>query len=145
MQRVSTEVYLVLAAATNVFGLVVAALWPRFVERYPGGLVLLFLALLSAFILRRLGARAFWPYLVLSGPLSWAGLYLTGIHPAWALVPIVPFLPREPRRAEIFAEPAPNDAIHATERRWHEIVQLVLFFFGLVNAGGTLRGYDTGT
>lgn len=134
-----------LAAATDAFGLLVAAVWPRFVERSPASPLLVIAALGLALLFKRCGVRAFWPYLTICGPLSWAGLYWAGIHPALALVPLVPFLPHEPRRKEVFAEPAADDAVHRTEREWHEMVQLVLFFFGLVNAGEVLRGYDTGT
>jgi NhaA family Na+:H+ antiporter len=70
---------------------------------------------------------------------------VAGVHPALALVPIVPFLPREPRSLDLFADPPDDDHIHHVEHEWHEVVQLILFLFGLVNAGIVLRGYDTGT
>ncbi len=133
-----------LAAATDAFGLLVAA-WPRWGEPHPGSLLLMLVALGLAWRLKRGGVRAFWPYLGICGPLSWTALYLAGTHPALALIPIVPFLPHEPRPTEVFAEPAPDDLVHRSERDWHEVVQIVLFFFGLVNAGVLLRGYDTGT
>src|SRR5438045_1692669 len=59
--------------------------------------------------------------------------------------PIVPFLPHEPRRIEDFDESPDNDPTHHVEHEWHEVVQVILFFFGLVNAGVMLRGYGTGT
>jgi NhaA family Na+:H+ antiporter len=73
------------------------------------------------------------------------GLYLCGLHPALALLPIVPFLPREPRRADPFAESPDDDDVHHFEHEWNEWVQVILLLFGLVNAGVLLRGYDTGT
>ena len=79
------------------------------------------------------------------GPLSWWALYLVGIHPALALIPIVPFLPREPRSLDVFADPPNDDAVHHFEHEWNELVQVILFLFGLVNAGVILRGYGTGT
>jgi NhaA family Na+:H+ antiporter len=45
----------------------------------------------------------------------------------------------------VFAEPQADDDVHETEHVWHEAVQVVLFFFGLVNAGVLLRGADTGS
>jgi NhaA family Na+:H+ antiporter len=35
--------------------------------------------------------------------------------------------------------------VHRAEHEWSAVVQLVLFLFGLVNAGVLLRGADTGT
>jgi NhaA family Na+:H+ antiporter len=67
------------------------------------------------------------------------------MHPALALVPIVPLLPHEPRRLNLFADPKDDDEVHHFEHEWNEAVQAVLFFFGLVNAGVMLRGYGTGT
>lgn len=144
-RRRSVVAFLVLlGVATDLFGLLVAAVWPPFAEQDPSSLVLMAGAIGVAAFFRHLGRREFWPYLFVSGPLAWASLYLAGIHPALALVPLVPFLPRRPRR-EVFAEPAADDAVHRSEHEWHDAVQLVLFFFGLVNAGVLLRGVDTGT
>ena len=47
-----------------------------------------------------LKVRAFWPYLFICGTLSWLAFYWEGLHPAFALMPIVPFLPHEPRRVD---------------------------------------------
>jgi NhaA family Na+:H+ antiporter len=136
---------LLVAVVTDVFGLVVVALRPRFIDVRPGGVVLMLAAIGLAAVLRRRRVRAFWPYVVICGTLSWWALYLGGVHPALALVPIVPFLPHEPRPLNLFADPADDDAVHHVEHRWHELVQGVLFLFGLVNAGVVLRGYGTGT
>lgn len=89
--------------------------------------------------------RSFWPYLVVCGTLSWIALYREGLHPAFALVPIVPFLPHEPRRLDLLADPPDDDAVHRFEHEWKTLVQGILFLFGLVNGGVLLRGYDTGT
>ena len=45
----------------------------------------------------------------------------------------------------IFADPLDTNDVHHFEQRWNAAVQLILFMFGLVNAGVLLRGYDTGT
>jgi NhaA family Na+:H+ antiporter len=72
--------------------------------------------------------------------------YWEGLHPAFALVPIVPFLRHEPRRLDLFADPPDDDAVHHFEHEWNTAVQLILFLFGLVNAGVQLPGgFDTGT
>ncbi len=134
-----------LAAATDLFVLLVAAVWPPFAEQRLSGLPLLALAVGLAAWFHRQGRRDFWPYLLICGPLAWAGLYLTGIHPALALIPLVPFLPRQPRHADVFAGPEADGDVRESEHAWHEAVQVVLFFFGLVNAGVMLRGFDTGS
>src|SRR4029077_19179832 len=43
------------------------------------------------------------------------------------------------------ADPPDDDATHHFEHEWNELVQGILFLFGLVNAGVVLHGYDTGT
>ena len=135
---------LILAAVTDAAALFVVALGPPLAVR-AGGLPIILAAMAAAVLLRRLEVRTFWPYLLIGGALSWWGFYLAGIHPALALVPIVPFLPREPRKLDIFVEPPDRDAVRHAEHEWNVVVQVVLFFFGLVNAGVMLRGYDTGT
>jgi NhaA family Na+:H+ antiporter len=57
----------------------------------------------------------------------------------------VPFLPHEPRPLDLFAERRDDGPVHHAEHQWNVAVQIVLFLFGLVNAGVILRGYDTGT
>ena len=41
--------------------------------------------------------RSFWPYIHGAGALSWIGFYRGGLHPALALVPIIPFVPHAAR------------------------------------------------
>ena len=92
--------------------------------------------------------RAFWPYVLVCGTLSWLALYLEGFPPALALVPIVPFMPHTRRRlGELFEDEV--DARGSTPRHyehvWHYHVQIALLLFGLVNAGVMLTGYGEGT
>jgi NhaA family Na+:H+ antiporter len=136
---------LLLAIATNAIGLVVMVFWKPLSEGHVVGAGLLMAALGVAALLRRRRVRRFWPYLALSGTLSWLAFFVAGVHPALALVPIVPFLPHEPRRLDLFAGPPDDDPVHHVEREWNEVAQAVVFMFGLVNAGVLLRGYDTGT
>jgi Na+:H+ antiporter, NhaA family len=136
---------LLLAIVTNVFGAVVVGLSDVTIEGRAGGLALFVLAMAIAGVLRMQKVRSFWPYLAIAGTLSWLAFYLEGMHPAFALVPIVPFLPHEPRRLDLFANPPDDDATHHYEHQWNVLVQGMLFFFGLVNAGVLLRQYDTGT
>jgi NhaA family Na+:H+ antiporter len=136
---------LVLALATNAAGLAVLAGRAPFTESQFQGVALFIAAIGFAALLWSGDVRTFWPYAVVSGTVSWIGLYLAGLHPALALVPIVPFLPHERRRLDLFADPPDDDAVHHVEHEWNEVAQGVLFLFGLVNAGVLLSGYDTGT
>ena len=47
---------------------------------------------------------SFWPYILIAGVLSWIGFYRGGLHPALALVPIIPFLPHAARDPGLFVE-----------------------------------------
>jgi Na+:H+ antiporter, NhaA family len=136
---------LLLAIATNAIALTLVAAWPPDTTPRIEGIALLVAAMSLAETLRRLGERAFWRYFVSAGTLSWFGLYLLGVHPALALLPVVPFLPREPRPHAPFADPPDDDAVHHAEHEWNYGVQGVLFLFGLVNGGMLLTAYDTGT
>src|SRR5262249_33502940 len=89
--------------------------------------------------------QRFWPYLFVGGALSWAAFYVEGLHPAFALIPIVPLLPHEPRRINLVADPRDDDKVHHAEHEWHLLVQPILFLVGLVNAGVMLKSYDPGT
>ena len=138
---------LVMAIATNLTSLVIVGLWYQPVIMRPGGTVLMAAALGLAFAFRRFKIHRFWPYLTFCGPLSWWALYLDGFHPALALVPIVPFLPHQPRGVNTFNDlpDAPADSPRRFEHEFNHAVQAVLFLFGLVNAGVLLHNYGTGT
>jgi len=104
-------------------------------------------ALIVAYGLRRSGARPYWPYVLVGGALSWVALYRGGLHPALALVPIVPFMPHAARDLGLFVE-APagaRDALSQFERHWKYPVQAILFLFGLANAGVPVGQHGTGT
>ena len=136
---------LVLGIATNAVGVLILAVWPAFTPDHLGAAVLLLAAVAIAAMTRRSGVRVFWPYLMLCGTLSWLAFYWAGVHPALALVPIVPFLPHRPRTGNPFADPAPDGTVHRAEHEWNAVAQVALFLFGVVNAGVLLRGADTGT
>jgi Na+:H+ antiporter, NhaA family len=145
-RRSSALPFLLLTAlATNAIGLLALAFRPAVAVIHPAGALLTVAAVGAAAALRRQGLRSFWPFIALCGPAAWWGLYLAGIPPVLALVPIVPFLPHEPRPLNLFAERPDDDVVHHFEHEWNEVVQIVLFLFGLVNAGVILRHYDTGT
>ena len=136
---------LLIALITDAIALVIVA--PKYLglEARAGGVALMTAALALAAVMRVLKVRRFWPYLFGCGALSWLAFYWEGLHPAFSLIPIIPFLPHEPRPSDVFADAKDDDRVHHAEHAWHLIVQPVLFLFGLVNAGVILKDYDTGT
>jgi len=74
-------------------------------------------------------------------------LWRGGLHPALALVPIVPFLPHAARDPGLFVEaPATaHDTLSELEHWWKTPVAIVLFAFGLVNAGVPFDSVGLGT
>jgi NhaA family Na+:H+ antiporter len=136
---------LLLAVVTNVVAMAVVTLQTPGFELHPAGFFLMVIALASAGLLRKGGVRVFWPYWLISGTLSWLALYWMGIHPALALIPVVPLLPHDARRGEVFADRPDDDPVHHAEHEWNGLAQVALFLFGLVNAGVILRHFDTGT
>jgi Na+:H+ antiporter, NhaA family len=136
---------LLLAIVTDIFGLLVVAPRHLVLQTRVGGATLVIGALVFAAVMRAFKVRVFWPYLLICGTTMWVAFYWEGLHPAFALVPLVPFLPHEARKLDLFTDPRDDDAVHHAEHEWHLIVQPVVFMFALVNAGVILRGYDTPT
>ena len=87
----------------------------------------------SSFVRKTL---SFWPYLI-AGAASWYGFQQAGIHPALGLLPIVVTVPHSDRDFGFFAtaEDKLTDLLNYSEHLIKRPVQLVLFFFGLLNAG----------
>jgi NhaA family Na+:H+ antiporter len=138
---------LLLAIATNAISLAMLGL--IFQAREVSVVVfavLLAPALAAASLLRRARVRSFWPYLVIGGALSWSAFYWGGVHPALALVPIVPFMPHAARDPGFFvdARPGAPDTLSRFENVWRYPVHLALFFFGLVNAGVPVGALEAG-
>lgn len=139
---------LLLAIADDALGLVILAVfYPVGIVRLVDFAVILGMAFGAAWWLRRRRTLSFWPYIAVPGIISWIALFRGGLHPALALVPIMPFLPHAARDAGLFVdiEPAPRDALNQFEHWWTIPVQIILFFFGLVNAGVPLTSMGTGT
>jgi NhaA family Na+:H+ antiporter len=139
---------LLLAVADDALGLVVLAAFYPTRQLSPlmiaAGAVP---ALLLAWWLRRRGTESYWPYVLGAGSLAWAGLFLGGVHPALALVPVVPFMPLEPDYHEPLDEPVPRraDTLNVFAAEWRAPVQIVLFFFGFANAGVPLASVGAPT
>lgn len=139
---------LLLAIADDALGLILLALF------YPSGPVSVFAfaglmipALGVSLWLKRRRTKSFWPYVLLGGGLSWAALHLGGLHPALALVPIIPFMPHEKRDLGLFNEREYTMpyTMSRFEHWWKVPVQFILFLFGLVNAGVALGSVGQGS
>ncbi len=146
---------LLLAIADDAAGLIILAIFYPTGELAPIWLLLSFGAAFAVFILCNWLPRyldrgnqlrptstwvrqklSFWPYLVASC-LSWFGFQEAGIHPALGLLPIVPTIPHADRAFGIFAEAEQylTDLLNWIEHHLKYPVEIVLFFFGLLNAG----------
>jgi len=126
----------------------------------PVWLLLCVAAIAVALVLRRAGVNKWLPYVILAGPLSWSGLVLAHLHPALALVWIVPFLPGPSRDTGLFRDEdevdlmgtevaatlhAEHSALHEFEHQLKLFVDLGLFFFAFANAGVALAEMGTMT
>ena len=130
---------LLLAIVDDAAGLaIIAIFYPDPSQQcQPAWLMLTALGMLLAFALRRFKVQNYWPYLLLGGVLSWIGLFRAHLHPALALVFIVPFLPHLHRETmHIFEEDTgDHSAMSRFEHEWKIIVDFGMFMFGLANAG----------
>jgi len=130
---------LLLAVVDDGIGLAIIAVFypnPNFPVE-PVWLLLTGAGMLAAFALRRFKVLDYWPYVLTGGGLSWAGLFRANLHPALALVFIIPFLPHAKKEYKHFFEEDPRDrsTLAQFEHEWKVIVDFGLFMFGLANAG----------
>ncbi len=143
---------LLLAVADDAIGLAIIAIFygdPNLPTR-PEFLLLIVLGMAIAYGMRRADIKSWIPYIAIGGPLSWLGLSLAHLHPALALVFIVPFLPGPRRDIGLFADEDEIDRmgealaedlqmehspLHQFEHQLKLFVDLGLFFFAFTNAG----------
>jgi Na+:H+ antiporter, NhaA family len=147
---------LLLAVADDAIGLGIIAVFYGNPElpAQPQWLGLVVLGMAVAFAMRKMDVKSWIPYIFVAGPIAWAGLMLAHLHPALALVPIVPFLPGPKRDTGLFNE---NDEVDQAEAAGHGhgedhsplhmfehqlklFVDFGLFFFAFANAGVELAG-----
>jgi NhaA family Na+:H+ antiporter len=156
---------LLIAIADDAIGLIIIAVFYPAGHLAPEWLLLSAGAAIAAFVLfnwlpRRLDRGresrpnstwvryhlTFWPYLA-AGCLSWFGFQQAGIHPALGLLPIVPALPHADRAFGIFAEAEQylSDLLNHVQHLLRHPVEIILFLFGLVNAGVEFTSIGTPT
>jgi Na+:H+ antiporter, NhaA family len=139
---------LMLAIADDALGLaILAVFYPIGTLHLAEGAAWMGAAMGVAWWLRRRKVTTFWPYVLLAGALSWVALFRGGLHPALAMVPVVPFMPHARSDLGIFdpREPLRRDTLSAFEHWWKVPVEFVLFAFGLVNAGVSFGSVGAGT
>ena len=139
---------LLLAIGANGLGLAALAATGAGTSLHPAvGATLMTLAVVLALMLRRARVRSPWPYLLGGGGLSWCALYFSGLQPAFALLPILPFVPHARRDPGFFvdASPSAHDALSRFERLVRHPAQAALLLFGLVNGGVLISALDSGT
>ena len=145
---------LLLAIADDAIGLgIIAIFYPS--QEFavtPIWLLLVLAGMGISLFLRKRGTQSWLPYIAVGGLLSWIGLVKAALHPALALVPIVPFLPGPKTDTGLFSSDDEESAAHPDDGYEHEdhsplhnfehdlklFVDFGLFFFGLMNAGVVL-------
>ncbi|MEL6979145.1 MAG: Na+/H+ antiporter NhaA [Pseudomonadota bacterium] len=123
------------AAAAAVY--LLANYLPRKLDAKSGGRAR------GTWVWKTLGA---WPY-ALAGAVSWYGFQEAGLHPALGLLPIVPTIPHEDNAHGFFAESEVHlhDPLNVIEHALKTPVEIVLFLFGLANAGVALSSMNDAT
>jgi Na+:H+ antiporter, NhaA family len=140
---------LLLAVADDGIGLAIIALFypdPRFPVE-PLWILLTLSGMLIAYAMRTQRIRSYRPYIITGGCLSWIGLFKAHLHPALALVFIIPFLPHAKVETKHLFEEDRTDrsTIAQFEHEWKIIVDFGLFLFGLANAGVGFAQVGTAT
>lgn len=140
---------LLLAIADDAIGLIIIALFypDPVLPVAPAWLALTGAGMAIAFILQKRRVKNYWPYLLCGGVPSWLGLHNSHLHPALALVFIIPFLPHPPKETmHLFEEdPADYSTLARFEHEWKLLVDFGLFMFGLANAGVEFHAAGTAT
>ena len=89
---------------------------------------------------------SWYPYAI-AGALSWFGFAQAGLHPALGLLPVVPAIPHADRAFGFFSEAETylTDLLNKMEHGLKIPVEVVLFLFGLLNAGVEFKAIGTPT
>ncbi len=150
---------LLLAVADDAIGLgIIAVAYPD-PANTPAPINLLYFTLPGmavAYGLRRFKVNTWLPYILFGGTLSWIGFSAAHLHPALALVPIVPFLPGPEHDTGLFAAEDEVDEGHQGDEHAHSPlhnfehnlklpVDFGLFFFAFANAGVSFSSMNTVT
>lgn len=156
---------LLLAIADDAAGLIILAIFYPSGELAPEWLLLSFGAAATVYILanwlprrmdrgNQLRPNSTWvrkklsfvPYAI-AGCVSWYGFMVSGLHPALGLLPIVVTIPHADKAFGFFAEAEVHlhDLLNEIEHALKTPVEIILFFFGLLNAGVVLSSIGDAT
>lgn len=153
---------LLLAVADDAIGLgIIAVFYPN--PEHPVAPIFLLVnvgAMALAYAMRRANLKSWVPYVLIAGGASWVGLILASLHPALALVLIVPFMPAPETDTGLFApmddvaeeqeeatghhtdSGADHSPLHNFEHDVKLFVDFGLFFFAFANAGVALASVN---
>lgn len=142
----AVQFLLLLAVADDGIGLAIIAVF------YPDPLhpvnftwlILLGLGMFVAWFMSKRGVNNWLLYVVIPGSFCWAGLLLSSLHPALALVFVVPWMPHDKTDEGMFADldevdlghrVGPHSALHQLEHATKKFVERGMFLFAFLNAG----------
>jgi len=140
---------LLLAIADDAIGLGIIAVFYGDASNpaEPAWMGLVLAGMLVAYLMRRAKVQYWQAYIFIAGPLSWYGFIQAHLHPALALVPIVPFLPGPSRDTGMFVDTEVgirdhegHSPLHSFEHDLKLFVDLGLFFFAFANSGVQFAG-----
>jgi len=154
-QHPAVNFLLLLAIADDAIGLGIIAIFYPNPAHPPAPIWLLLVAagMIVSYILRKRQVNTWVPYIFIGGTLAWVGLVNAALHPALALVPIVPFLPGPTHDTGMFNSMDEvseleetftgthhdtgdhHSPLHNFEHSVKLYVDFGLFFFGFANAG----------
>ena len=133
---------LLLAVVDDGIGLAIIAIFYPSPDKpfAPLWLILIPVAMIIAFIMKKKNVKPFMAYVLVPGVISWIGLLGAGLHAALALIFIVPFMPKGEHAEEHIDHFGIDDAdhhstLHHFEEKIGPIVDFGLFFFGFTAAG----------
>jgi NhaA family Na+:H+ antiporter len=137
---------LLLAVADDAIGLgIIAVFYPDPAHPVePMQLLWTLGGMLAVLGMRAAKLKSWVPYIIVGGGLSWFGLITAHLHPALALVFIVPFLPAERVQMGLVSEEEDvgktqhaqaESALENFEHFFKTFVDYGLFFFAFANAG----------
>jgi len=141
---------LLLAVADDAIGMGIIAIFYPDPDHpvNPAWLLLTAGAMAMALTMRKMRIRPWQAYIFGPGILSWFGLYVAHLHPALALVFVVPFLPAASHDLGLFKENVDRpqtDALNQYEHSTKTFVDFGLFFFAFCNAGVEFSDVGPGT
>ena len=96
-----------------------------------------------AFMFKKMHVSHWAPYVFICGSISWVGLYFAHLHPALALVCIVPFLPYKTKKNGKEIVDVHHSPLGIFEHTLKPYVDYGLFFFAFANAGVQLSSVSS--